>query len=309
MAQHNIIAFFETRADAERARDAIVADGISSSSVRFLPDTESGYTRSSTTASYDYARDEGGFYGMLGELNMPEDDRYAFAEGMSRGLVALLVMADEADYDRISDLLDRYGSVDLDARESEWRQSGWTGYEAGTTAATTTAATGMASDRVVGRDEVIPVVEEQIRVGKRAVEGGRVRVRSYVVETPVEAQVDLMSRRVSIERRPVDRPVSSGDAVFREQTIEAVERREEAVVGKEARVVEEIGLRQQAEVHTEIVRDTVRKTEVEVEDERVEGTRARDDSVSDTGVTNPGLTDTGLTDTGLTGTDRDLTGR
>ena len=276
MAQHNIIAFFETRADAEQARDALVADGISSSSVRFLPETELGYTRSSTTAAYDHTRDEGGFFGMLDGLNMPEEDRYAFAEGMSRGGIAVLVMADEADFNRISDLLDRYGALDLDAREAEWRQSGWTGYTGGTKADLASTATASAArDTVVGRDEVIPVVEEQISVGKRAVEGGRVRVRSYVVETPVEAQVDLRSEHVTIERRPVDRPVTAGDAVFRDQTIEAVERREEAVVAKEARVVEEIGLREEAQVEHQTIRDTVRRTEVEVEDERLEAERLR----------------------------------
>ena len=37
---------------------------------------------------------------------------------------------------------------------------------------------------------------------------------------------------------------------------------------KRARVVEEVGLRKEADTRTETVRDTVRKTEVEVEDER-----------------------------------------
>jgi hypothetical protein len=42
-----------------------------------------------------------------------------------------------------------------------------------------------------------------------------VRVRSYVVETPVEEQVTLQQERVHVERRPVDRPVGPGDDVFR----------------------------------------------------------------------------------------------
>jgi len=74
---------------------------------------------------------------------------------------------------------------------------------------------------------------------------------------------------VTIERRPVDRAIAPGDVdLFRDQTLEAHERREEAVVSKEARVVEEIGLREETEARTETVRDTVRKTEVEVQDER-----------------------------------------
>ena len=114
----------------------------------------------------------------------------------------------------------------------------------------------------------IPVVEEDLRVGKREVGGGRVRVRSYVTERPVEEQVELRQERVSLERRPVDRQLAPGEAAFEEREIAAVERGEEAVVDKRARVVEEVGLRKDADSRTETVRDTVRRTEVEVEDDR-----------------------------------------
>ena len=52
------------------------------------------------------------------------------------------------------------------------------------------------------QEEVIPVAEEELRVGKREVSGGRVRVRSYVVETPVQEQVSFREEHVSVERRP-----------------------------------------------------------------------------------------------------------
>ena len=101
---------------------------------------------------------------------------------------------------------------------------------------------------------------------------GRVRVRSYVVEEPVSEQVNLREDRVEIERRPVDRALSGNEQAFTDRTIEAEEHVEEAVISKEARVKEEIALRRQSEERTETVSDTVRHTEVEVEDER-EGNR------------------------------------
>jgi hypothetical protein len=42
-----------------------------------------------------------------------------------------------------------------------------------------------ASQRTASDDEVIPVAEEELHVGKRDVSHGRVRIRSYVVEGPV----------------------------------------------------------------------------------------------------------------------------
>jgi stress response protein YsnF len=131
--------------------------------------------------------------------------------------------------------------------------------------ATATAATNAAGE------EVLQVAEERVRVGKREVGRGGVRVRSYVTERPVEERVELRQERVTVERRPVDRPVEAGDAAFQERTIEAVERGEEAVVDKDVRVTEEIGLRKDVDTRTETVRDTVRKQEVEVEDERAAG--------------------------------------
>jgi len=118
---------------------------------------------------------------------------------------------------------------------------------------------------------VIPVAEEKLSVGKREVGGGRVRVTSHVVERPVQEQVNLTEEHVDVERRPVtgDRRMAAGnDDLFRERTIEMEERTEEPVVRKEARVTEEIALRKDVEQRTETISDTVRKTEVEVQDER-----------------------------------------
>ena len=118
---------------------------------------------------------------------------------------------------------------------------------------------------------MIPVYEEQLSVGKRDVNHGRVRVRSYVVEKPVSEEVNLRNETVQVERKPVDRPVGATDAVFRDRVIEAEEHAEEAVVDKEARVREEITLKKTSEDKTRTVSDTVRSTKVDIEDERAPG--------------------------------------
>ena len=116
---------------------------------------------------------------------------------------------------------------------------------------------------------MIQVAEERLVVGKREVERGGVRVRSYIVSTPVSEQVTLREETVGIERRPVNRVVGAGDDAFRDRSIELRATGEEAVVGKQAVVTEEIAVRKDVSQRTEEVRDTVRHTEVDVE--RVEG--------------------------------------
>ena len=102
-------------------------------------------------------------------------------------------------------------------------------------------------------------------------------MRSYVRETPVSEQVNLREEHVSVERRPVDRAISQSEldsGMMKDRQIEMTETAEEAVVGKEARVREELVVRKTAEEHEEQVSDTVRHTEVEV-DEGVRETAGR----------------------------------
>lgn len=122
-----------------------------------------------------------------------------------------------------------------------------------------------------GNEEVIPIVEEELRVGKRSVERGHIQVRSRIVEAPVHEQVTLRDEHVEVERRPVDDAVRGRDAdrLFEGRTVEVTETDEEAVVAKDARVVEEVVVRKDADQRVERIDDTVRQTQVDVD--RIEG--------------------------------------
>ncbi|MFC7734428.1 YsnF/AvaK domain-containing protein [Roseomonas sp. GCM10028921] len=171
------------------------------------------------------------------------------------------------------------GTVQTGTTETGTTETGTTETRAAQTASMAgSSVAGKSTAGTAGRtnEERIPIVEERLRVGKREMDRGRVRVRSYVVETPVSETVSLREEHVHVERRPVDLPASAVDDAFRERTIEAVEHAEEAVVAKEARVKEELVIRKETEQREQTVSDTVRHTEVEVEDERTAGTTATD---------------------------------
>jgi len=241
----------------------------------------------------------GGLTGALVGAGVPEHDAHAYAEGVRRGGALVTVRASEDEVNRIVDILDDEGTVDFDDRQNTWRSEGWSAPSTGLTTGMT-GATGMGltdtSDRVSGRtgmtgmglagsserdasrrttderDEVIPVAEEELHVGKREVNRGRVRINSHVVERPVQEQVTLREEHVHVERRPVEGGMRTGAVgdkdLFRERTIEMDESSEEAVVSKEARVKEELVVKKDVEQRTETISDTVRSTEVEIEDER-----------------------------------------
>jgi len=250
--------------------------------------------------------------GELSSLGIPGEDLEVLREKVRRGGAVLHAEVPDDRFAAAAEVMEHAGAVDFDEQEATWRREGWTGATTavpaagartgaatGTTTGTTTGATtgtttGATTGATVGAtglrpggEEVIPVIEEHLRVGKREVGHGRVRIRSYVVETPVQEQVTLHEERVQVERRPVDRPVGASDDVFRDKTIEATETSEEAVVAKEARVKEEVVVRKTEEERTQTVSDKVRQTKVEVDDER-----------GRTGTTGPGTTPSRSADKG-----------
>jgi stress response protein YsnF len=123
-------------------------------------------------------------------------------------------------------------------------------------------------DRNVSSDEnaTIPIIKEDVQIGKKEVETGGIRLNSRIVENPVEKDINLREERVNVESTSVDRPASEAD--LREQEIEMTEKKEVPVVNKEARVVEEVSLNKDVNEREETIRETVRNTDVDIENIR-----------------------------------------
>lgn len=194
----------------------------------------------------------------VSSLGIPASASGAYERGLKDGLYLVAVKAEKSDADEAGQVLDKHHSVDVEAR-----------YSGGATASTGTATAAKTTAKA-GETEKVAVVEEQLKVGKREVQGGGIRARTHVIETPVEEDVQLREEHVEVQRNKVDRPATEAD--FKEKTITATETREEAVVSKSARVVEEIIISKDAQVRTEHIEDTVRKTDVEIERLGVEDT-------------------------------------
>lgn len=114
-----------------------------------------------------------------------------------------------------------------------------------------------------GLEEVIPLGEEVLEVGKRTENRGTARIHRFVVETPVEQQVTLASEKVVVERR---RPVSdkvTGE-ILTEVAIEVVETEEVPTINKRLRLREEVVVRIERTERVETVTETVRRDEVEI---------------------------------------------
>ena len=293
--QHTLIAVFDNRADAQSAHDELLTSGFSSSDVRL-----SGSSTASSTADSDSGIGSGiknFFSDLFGTDNSEHASRYEGA--ITRGQHVVTLTADSLpEVERAADIVERFGPIDIDehsagvgtmgagAMLSSGSAMGSSAMSAqsGAQQAGSVQQQGLASGASLQRDtamersatQSIPVVEEQLKVGKREVQRGGVRIFSRIIETPVNETVGLREEHVDVQRRRVDEPLSPGDAgAFKEQTIEMRETAEEAVVEKTARVVEEVTIGKQVSERQQQISDTVRHTEVDVQ--RLDGTSAQSD--------------------------------
>jgi uncharacterized protein (TIGR02271 family) len=263
-----IVAAFENADRARAAREALAAAGIDNANIELL---ENRSDLDNWTAMKRHA--------------VPDEDAHLYAEGLGRGHSLLVIRGAAGEHDRIMQVLGRFNPIDIDDHGAEWRKAGWSGLHPGKAAwdarQQTSPGSKTPAETPQAQEQVVPVFEERLNVGKRVVEQGHVRVRVYTVEHPVQEGVTLREQRVAVERRPVDRPASSvpGEA-FKDRTIDVTTHREEPVIAKEARVKEEVVVRQEADQRTETVRDTVRHTEVEVEDDRAKARAPASPSVT-----------------------------
>jgi uncharacterized protein (TIGR02271 family) len=282
---------YDSRSEAESARERL-SSTVDVDSVRIL-DHESESSGSDSTSG------SGG--GWLGKLFMADDDRQTYDEGMKRGSFLLCAQVDsDEDADRIISILEQTSPVDVDERSQSWRSEGWQTQDR----SSSFAAGAQQNDRFAEtsqhavQEERIPIVEEQLNIGKREVERGGARVHSHVRETPVSEQVNLREENVTIERRPVNETISQDDlnreGLLQDRDIEMRATGEEAVVSKEAHVTEEVVVRKTETEHAENVQDTVRHTEVDVDGEQDRGAFGfgedrRETSTRSTDLENDGL--------------------
>ena len=135
------------------------------------------------------------------------------------------------------------------------------------------------NDRIGDRGEAsIPIIEENMNVGKKEMQTGGKRLHSRIVERPVEETIRLREEHVRVERNPADRIASEEDITnFKEGTVEITEKKEVPVVNKEARVVEDVNIYKDVDEKQEVVKETLRNTQVETDD-MTASTENRDDS-------------------------------
>jgi uncharacterized protein (TIGR02271 family) len=273
MSTETIVAVYDTPAHAELAVADLEAAGIPTQSIQhYTRDHFGEQAYAPTHTTYDPAQDapaekSESLWGWLFGEDHTDHHHEVYSRSLQSGSTVVTVVTAPEHADRIISILEEHAPVDLEQRGAS--------YGSVATGATTASATkaGFAESQpaydtartgIAGNtEEVIPLSEETIQIGKREVDRGTTRVRRYVVERPVEEQVRLRDERVAVFRRPASGAAVGAEA-FTDKVVHVTETAEEAVIGKTARVVEEVVVQKKVDERAETVRDTVRKEEVEI---------------------------------------------
>ncbi|RNI31618.1 YsnF/AvaK domain-containing protein [Rufibacter latericius] len=278
MAQ-TVVGIFDQTAEAEGAVQHLRSLGLSEANIDI---SRARTSVDATTASSTPSHHEGikGFFRSLFHNNENHARTFSHVASYSESIVTVHAQTLEEAH-LAAETLDRYGAIDVDLRAQEYGYAPDTSFPDDQVAEFTTDTP--------ANNTTIPIVEENLQVDKREVATGGTRLRSRIVERPVEQHLRLRTEHIWIKRHPVNRPASEADfANFKEGEMELREHTEVPVINKEARVVEELSLGKEVYERNEVIRDTVRSTQV------------------DTDNLDPDQTNLNTTRSGL---DRDQTGR
>ncbi len=241
-----VVGLFNSMAEAEKVKQALLSEEYTSGKITVIANN-TGHSEESTLQHTGGKVSE-----FFKHLTGGDDETHEqYASGMNQGGALLAATVEDDEAAEVAMVLKQHGARDIDGNTQA--------ADAGTPVYGESATT--------GEETAIPIIEESLVVGKRDVDRGGVRVYSHVVDYPVSADVTLHDEFIQVDRRFVDRPATAADfAAGSGQVIELNATGEEAVVGKTSRVVEEVVVGKESSQRTETISDSVRKTEVEVEE-------------------------------------------
>jgi stress response protein YsnF len=239
---HTVIGIFRNKKQAREAVQHLYSVGFNESNV------DLSVHQSEDSSSQDNSDKVSNFFDNLFGDNKEESRRHT--EAGRRGSIVTVHSRSSEEANLAAKTMDHFGAIDVNEsgegrhRDDSQRRSG-----AGS------------------ETESIPVIEENLNVGKREVETGGVRIKSRIIERPVEETIRLRSEHVTVERRPVDRAATDEELKnFQEGTEEFTEKKEVPVVSKDKRVVEEVNLNKEVDEREETIKDKVRGTKVDTDE-------------------------------------------
>lgn len=256
-----LVGLYDDRTTANRVLTDLEAMGFGTDHLQFASQEKGDRN------NYEVDSDKGADPSELTRMGVPENDADAYAEGVRRGGSLVVARVHDTNAEQAADVMARHNPVPMDARRKEYEKEGFTNFDADADAY---SADEIVEERTRFQGEAqsrMKEIEERLKIGKREVVRGGVRVHKYVDTDIVEETLKLREEHVDVDRVAVDRKATAADldGAFEEEEIEMVERGQEAVVEKSTVVTGEVAVGKETNIREEKVGGKVRSTRIEVE--------------------------------------------
>jgi uncharacterized protein (TIGR02271 family) len=271
MAYETVVAVFDTESHADAAVKALKAGGFADADISVFDDDRLKAGKTAIAAGLK----EAGLWHRLFGSDVHQHEAAVYGQTVERGGVVVSVRVLESEVAHATAILDLHRPIDVHDRAvtsgiAPPALVAAVEKKLDAVPLATTQKVAVSPKLAEKYGDVLRLAEEQLQVGKQMVETGRTRVRRFVTERDVSADVTLHEEHAELLRRAVSDPRSFGEIDWADQEIEVIETAEHALVNKTARVVEEVSLKKIGSEHVETIHDKLRRQEVEVK--RVPGT-------------------------------------
>lgn len=265
MTFETLVAAFDTKEHATAAVNALKAGGFHPDDISVFDDARLAVVGKSTTAP----KPAGLWQRLFGE-DLNKYEATVYGDTVNQGGTVVSVRVPEDQVAHASGILDLHRPIDIHDRAVTTGVAPAAHVETATKAI---AARPIAADQSVAvtpkqaqiHGDSLRLAEEQLQVGKKMVETGRTRVRRFTTEQDVSEDVTLHEEHAEVMRKALSKPAELGEIDWADQEIEVVETKEQALVNKTARVVEEISLRTKGDDHVETIHEKLRRQQAEIE--------------------------------------------
>ncbi|HKQ72057.1 MAG TPA: YsnF/AvaK domain-containing protein [Polyangiaceae bacterium] len=203
-------------------------------------------------------------YVALVQEGVPETTARAYSEEVRRGGALVAIRVPDEDLPGALDVLKRHHAQTARGERARAERAHLADVDRFESMGAAEQLGAEQIERAAG-DLSMPVVEEELVVGKREVERGGIRARIRITEREAEGEIPLREEHIKVERHAADRPLSELEAEMQERTVEVRATGEEPVIEKRQRVVEEVVIHRDIEEHTQNVKGTVRREDVVIE--------------------------------------------
>jgi len=267
MVYETLVAAFDTKDKAMAAVDALKAGGFHSDDISVVDNTRLAGTKG---VAPNAAKSIGLWQWLFGDIAKYEANVYA--QTISEGGTVVSVRVPRDQVAQAAGILDLHHPINVNDRAITAGFAPVAHVE--TAAKTIAAATPLAAAQSVAvtpklaevHPDTLRLAEEQLQIGKKMVETGRTRVRRFTTERDVAQDVTLHEEHAEVLRSAVSQqPAELKDIDWADSTLEVVETKEQALINKVARLVEEVSLRKKGDDHVETIHEKLRRQQAEVE--------------------------------------------